>query len=200
MWLLLRLRRQMVSDFKQDGRPNHWHTHFVVEKVDYGYCGSIFHDSGDVYGMTETGLMKSVAQGARGRTSPTAPTHGVAHSMTQTPLHNRHKHGPQQKTCLWSLDRFFPEDNQGHTQAGLIHVLRLVRKRNLFQIFAKSQDFPTQWPFSHLFFHLGNSVGDSDWLTATNRYGSLWKSICSPLCTFWLWDLETNHFLCVITH
>lgn len=108
MWLLLRLRRQMVSDFKQDGRPNHWHTHFVVEKVDYGYCGSIFHDSGDVYGMTETGLMKSVAQGARGRTSPTAPTHGVAHSMTQTPLHNRHKHGPQQKACLWSLDRFFP--------------------------------------------------------------------------------------------
>lgn len=53
------------------------------------------------------------------------------------------------------LGSVFPEDNQGHTQAGLIHVLRFVRKRNLDQIFAKSQDFPTQWPFSHLFFTLG---------------------------------------------
>lgn len=55
--------------------------------------------------MAETRLMKSVAQASRGRTSPTAPTHGVAPRMTQTSLHNRHKHGPQQKACLWSLDR-----------------------------------------------------------------------------------------------
>lgn len=162
MWLLFRLRRQMVSDFKQDVRPNHWHTRVVVEKVDYGYCGSIFHNSGDVYGMTETGPMKSVASATRGRTSPTAPTHGVAHGMTQTSLHNRHKHGPQQKACLWSLERLF------------LRITRVTHKLGSYMCSEYSENViytrsETITKFLHtmavfyilIFFHLGNLIKNS---------------------------------------
>lgn len=193
MWLLFRLRRQMVSDFKQDVRPNHWHTRVVVEKVDYGYCGSIFHNSGDVYGMTETRPMKSVASATRGRTSPTAPTHGVAHGMTQTSLHNRHKHGPQQKACLWSLDRLF------------LRITRVTHKLGSYMcseysenvIYTRqSQNISTQWPFFYIliFFHLGNLMKNSHDLS--DLYRTLFVAFSSLL----RWELEMNHFLCVITH